>query len=156
MKTKKVPTYMTGKDREEHLAKRRKHYAKHRERFIKQCTEYNAANKDSIRVKRAIHYRENRAWMAAHQREYRKTKRKAGTDCYTKETQRYLEKYPERRTAMVANQYLQGWPLPPCEHCGGIGKHRHHPDYRRPEYSISLCVPCHLAVHGKRPVLIEE
>lgn len=35
-----------------------------------------------------------------------------------------------------------------CEKCGASGKlHMHHPDYNRPTFILTLCIPCHERIH---------
>lgn len=36
------------------------------------------------------------------------------------------------------------YPIPqPCVKCGAPGKHKHHPDYKKPFEIEWLCIPCH-------------
>ena len=37
----------------------------------------------------------------------------------------------------------------PCILCGAPGKHRHHPNYGEPEFTIWLCISCHRKFHGR-------
>src|SRR5664280_2931354 len=50
----------------------------------------------------------------------------------------------------------------PCAICGAPGKHRHHPDYRKPFDIVWLCESCHHKLHPRNkkvrtePVSIHE
>lgn len=59
---------------------------------------------------------------------------------------RYKIKYPEKKLAHQKARFL---PMKSeCEHCRGTDDlQKHHPDYSKPTYVITLCQPCHTKHH---------
>lgn len=60
-----------------------------------------------------------------------------------------MRNYPEKyRAHSLAGRFRDKLLKSACERCGVREKlHLHHPDYRKPLYVITLCVPCHEATH---------
>lgn len=67
---------------------------------------------------------------------------------------RWRKLHPERhRAAYLLNRELYNGRMQrpiKCSKCGKESKIQgHHPDYSKPLYVVWLCIPCHLAEHGK-------
>jgi ribosomal protein L44E len=63
----------------------------------------------------------------------------------------YVERNPEKALAhRLAKQHKNEVMKKACESCGvATGLHMHHPDYAKPLEVVTLCVPCHEAVHHR-------
>jgi len=85
----------------------------------------------------------NRRWRERHPKENRESQ--------IASIEKWNAKYPEK---VLANKIAQR--LIPigsvCERCGGIAKHRHHPNYSKPLEVIHLCHNCHMLLHRSMEV----
>ena len=67
-------------------------------------------------------------------------------------THRYRSAHPEIVYAhSKAARHKKVLKKDKCEHCGSKGKlHMHHPDYSQPLLVVTLCNPCHEAIHHQK------
>lgn len=68
-------------------------------------------------------------------------------------TRRYRMAHPEIVNAhSKAARHKEVLKKDECEHCGSKGRlHMHHPDYNQPLLVVTLCNPCHEAIHHQKP-----
>jgi hypothetical protein len=83
----------------------------------------------------------NRSKRTEYFRKYRKTK--SGSANTSKAVKKYELNNTDRRNAWNKSKII---PLKPCEICGDIKTHRHHPDISKPMEIIFLCPKHHKEV----------
>ena len=80
--------------------------------------------------------------------EYRKQWDHTHPESVKKRSKIKRERFPERERARHFARYHI--PLKPqCELCGSTKRlEHHHPDYNFPEVTVTVCKPCHEAIHN--------
>lgn len=139
---------------------RSKAYAdSHKKQIAARQKDHRQANKDQVEAYNKAYYKENKKRERARARTYRlenlktvKAKQKLYSQSAKGKAARkkYDARIPEKIKARwkLRNAVQQGLIVKcPCEQCGAIKAHGHHPDHSKPLEVIWLCEPCHKQLH---------
>jgi hypothetical protein len=111
--------------------------------------QYNKEQREYARERRKIP--EVKEQINIRQREHYKNNKLA----YKEIQLRYSKKYPEKKAAHRAARNI---PLDKqCFHCGSTENlQKHHPDYSKPKYIITVCKSCHTKIHYEPTLIMED
>jgi hypothetical protein len=148
------------KNREKELSRARKYRVENHEQVVLRETRYRERNKDKIRKRNLNWYKKNRhRWLEYSRRYHNEHKEelqnynKRWRDENGEKIKNYTEKwYSDDSRRRIAHREAKKIPMASeCFLCGVLKGdailHRHHPDYDRPEYFVTLCPKCHNYIH---------
>lgn len=81
-------------------------------------------------------------WIQTHREQVKESNRKS--------LRKWQVNHPEKRIA--SHNANRDYPISShCVQCGStVNLERHHPDYSKPRFVVTLCRKCHLGVHGDK------